>query len=143
MAIIDRAIELKRMLADGKRYEPLRNKTLAMVFEKSSTRTRVSFETAITHFGGNAIFLNPRDSHLGRGEPVEDTARVLSGMVNGIVLRTVSHTTIETFAQYATVPVINGLSDRFHPCQLLADVLTYVEHRGDIKGKKSRLDWRR
>ncbi|MDH3693600.1 MAG: ornithine carbamoyltransferase [Gammaproteobacteria bacterium] len=134
--IIDRAIELKRMLSADEHYEPLRNKTLAMVFEKSSTRTRVSFETAMTHFGGNAIFLNPRDSHLGRGEPIEDTARVLSGMVNGIVLRTISHTTIETFAQYAMVPVINGLSDRFHPCQLLADVLTYVEHRGDISGKK-------
>lgn len=134
--IIDRAVELKRMLAIGEHYEPLRNKTLAMVFEKSSTRTRVSFEAAITHFGGNAVFLNPQDSQLGRGEPPEDTARVLSGMVDGIVLRTISHATIETFANYATVPVINGLSDRFHPCQLLADVLTYVEHRGSISGKK-------
>lgn len=134
--IIDRAIELKRMLQAGEFYEPMRNKSLAMVFEKSSTRTRVSFETAVTHFGGNAIFLNPHDSHLGRGEPIEDTARVLSGMVSGIVLRTVSHATIETFARYATVPVINGLSDRFHPCQLLADILTYVEHRGTISGKK-------
>ncbi len=135
--MIDRAIELKRMQHAGEHYEPLRNQTLAMVFEKSSTRTRVSFETAITHFGGNAIFLNPQDSHLGRGEPPEDTARVLSGMVRGIVLRTISHATIETFAQYATVPVINGLSDRFHPCQLLADILTYVEHRGPIGGKKA------
>ena len=131
-ALIRRAIELKRLKTP---YEPLRNKVLGMVFEKSSTRTRVSFETAMVQFGGSAIFLSPRDTQLGRGEPVEDSARVLSRMLDCIMLRTHTHQTVETFAKYSRVPVINGLTDRFHPCQLLADMQTFFEHRGDIAGK--------
>jgi len=106
-----------------------------MVFEKSSTRTRVSFESAMIQFGGNAIFLSPRDTQLGRGEPVEDTARVLSRMVDIIMIRTYEHEKLERFAAHSRVPVINGLSDKYHPCQLLADLQTYFEHRGEITGK--------
>ncbi len=133
--LITRAIELKAMVRAGTIYEPLKNKTLAMVFEKSSTRTRVSFETGMVQFGGSAIFLSPRDTQLGRGEPVEDSARVLSRMVDVIMVRTYAHETLELFATHSRVPVINGLSDLFHPCQLLADMQTYFEHRGDIGGK--------
>lgn len=131
-ALIARAIELKHLKTP---YEPLKNKVLGMVFEKSSTRTRVAFETGMAHFGGTAIFLSPRDTQLGRGEPVEDSARVLSSMVDCVMLRTHTHRTVEIFAQYSRVPVINGLTDRFHPCQLLADMQTFFEHRGDIAGK--------
>jgi ornithine carbamoyltransferase len=127
-----RAIELK---AFPGLYEPLKNKVLGMMFEKSSTRTRISFETGMAQFGGSAIFLSPRDTQLGRGEPIEDSARVISRMVDCVMLRTHSHQTVETFAAYSRVPVINGLTDRFHPCQLLADMQTYFEHRGDIAGK--------
>jgi len=134
--LITRAIELKAMHRKGEIYEPLKNKTLGMIFEKSSTRTRVSFETAMTHFGGHAIFLSPRDTQLGRGEPIEDSARVLSRMVDIIIIRTFEHEKIERFAEYSSVPVINALTDKFHPCQLLADIQTYIERRGDIKGKK-------
>jgi len=130
-ALIRRAIELKRIRG----YEPLKNKVLGMVFEKSSTRTRVSFEVGMAQFGGSAIFLSPRDTQLGRGEPIEDCARVLSRMVDVLMLRTFEHRTVEIFARYSRVPVINGLTDRFHPCQLLADLQTYFEHRGDIAGK--------
>ena len=133
--LIKRAMELKIMRQKGKVYEPLKNKVLGMVFEKSSTRTRVSFETAMIQFGGNAIFLSPRDTQLGRGEPVADTARVLSRMVDIIMLRTYEHQNLEIFAAHSRVPVINGLTDRYHPCQLLADLQTYFEYRGDIKGK--------
>jgi len=133
-ALVDRAIELKAMHYAGKVHEPLKNRVLGMVFEKSSTRTRVSFETGMIQFGGGAIFLSPRDTQLGRGEPVEDTARVLSRMVDGVLIRTFAQETLERFAAHSRVPVINGLSDRFHPCQLLADLQTYVEHRGDIRG---------
>ena len=135
-ALIDRAIELKRQHKIGDVvYEPLKNKVLGMVFEKSSTRTRVSFETGMAHFGGQAIFLSPRDTQLGRGEPIEDSARVLSRMVDIIMIRTFEHEKIERFAKYSQVPVINALTDSYHPCQLLADVQTYVEHRGSIAGK--------
>ncbi|NNG14039.1 MAG: ornithine carbamoyltransferase, partial [Gammaproteobacteria bacterium] len=135
-ALIDRAIELKRQHKIGDIvYEPLKNKVLGMVFEKSSTRTRVSFETGMAHFGGQAIFLSPRDTQLGRGEPIEDSARVLSRMVDIIMIRTFEHEKIELFAKYSQVPVINALTDSYHPCQLLADVQTYVEHRGSIAGK--------
>lgn len=135
-ALIDRAIELKRQhKAADVVYEPLKNKVLGMVFEKSSTRTRVSFETGMAHFGGQAIFLSPRDTQLGRGEPIEDSARVLSRMVDIIMIRTFEHEKIELFAKYSQVPVINALTDSYHPCQLLADVQTYVEHRGSIAGK--------
>ncbi len=133
--LVARAIELKAQFRAGRRLEIMRGATLVMIFEKSSTRTRVSFETAVTQFGGNTIFLAPGDSQLGRGEPIEDTARVLSGMVDLVVIRTGPHSMVETFAAHSTVPVINGLTDSFHPCQLLADIQTVIEHRGDISGK--------
>lgn len=106
-----------------------------MIFEKSSTRTRISFETGMIQLGGNALFLSPRDTQLGRGEPLEDSAKVISSMVDGIMLRTHKHETVTTFAKFSRVPVINGLTDFLHPCQLLADMQTYFEHRGDIAGK--------
>lgn len=133
--LIQRAIELKAMQKKGESYTPMRDKVLGMVFEKSSTRTRVSFEAGMAQFGGHAIFLSPRDTQLGRGEPVEDTARVLSRMVDIIMIRTYEHEKLETFAAHSQVPVINALTDMYHPCQLLADVQTFVEHRGDIAGK--------
>lgn len=134
--LIHRAVELKQMQRQGVVYEPLKNKVLAMIFEKSSTRTRVSFEAAMVQFGGSSIFLSPDDTQLGRGEPVEDSARVISSMVDAVMIRTFEHQKIETFAAYSTVPVINALTDDYHPCQLLADMQTYYEHRGDIAGKK-------
>ncbi|QPK63891.1 ornithine carbamoyltransferase [Methylomonas sp. LL1] len=131
--LIHRAIELKNHRdAD---FQPLKGKVLAMVFEKSSTRTRLSFEAGMVQFGGSAIFLSPRDTQLGRGEPLEDSAKVISSMVDCIMLRTHAHETVTTFAQYSRVPVINGLTDLLHPCQLLADMQTYFEQRGDIAGK--------
>lgn len=133
--LIRRALELKAMHRHGKNYAPFRQKVLGMVFEKASTRTRVSFEAGMAQLGGNAIFLSPRDTQLGRGEPIADTARVLSSMVSIVMVRAFSHATLECFAEYSSVPVINGLTDRSHPCQLLADVQTYVEHRGSIRGK--------
>ena len=133
--LITRAIELKKIQKSGELYEPLKNKVLGMIFDKSSTRTRVSFETGMVQFGGHAIFLSPRDTQFGRGEPVEDSARVLSRMVDAIMVRTYDHTTLELFAEYSNVPVINALTDMYHPCQLLADMQTYYEHRGDISGK--------
>ena len=133
--LVERAMELKRIQRAGTVFEPLKNKVLGMVFEKSSTRTRVAFETAMAQSGGHAIFLSPRDTQLGRGEPIEDTARVLSRMVDVIMIRTFEHEKIEKFAAYSQVPVINALTDRFHPCQLLADIQAYFEHRGDIAGK--------
>ncbi len=135
LALLKRAGELKQMQYSGVPHEYLKNKTLAMVFEKASTRTRVSFETAMTQLGGASIFLSPTDTQLGRGEPIEDTARVLSRMVDAIMVRTYGHQKIRTFAGYSRVPVINALTDDHHPCQLLADLQTYVEHRGDISGK--------
>ena len=134
--LIQRAIELKTMLRQGRQHELLRNRTLGMIFEKSSTRTRVSFEVAMTQFGGASIFLSPRDTQLGRGEPVEDSARVLSRMVDAVMIRTFDHDTLETFARHSQVPVINALTDAFHPCQLLADIQTFVEHRGSIRGQR-------
>lgn len=133
--LIARAIELKRMHKAGEIYQPLKNKVLAMIFEKSSTRTRVSFESAMLQFGGGSIFLSPNDTQLGRGEPIEDSARVISSMVDVVMIRTFEHNKIERFAQYSSAPVINALTDDYHPCQLLADMQTYVEHRGSIKGK--------
>jgi ornithine carbamoyltransferase len=134
-ALLDRAIELKRQHRAGEINEPLKHRTLAMVFEKSSTRTRVSFEAGMTQLGGHALFLSPRDTQLGRGEPIEDAARVLSRMVDGIMIRTFEHQKAQTFAEHSLVPVINGLTDLVHPCQLLADMQTYREYRGDIAGK--------
>lgn len=133
--LIARSRALKANHATGHIYEPLKNKVLGMVFEKSSTRTRVSFEAAMAQFGGHAIFLSPRDTQLGRGEPLEDTARVLSRMVDVITIRTYEHEKLERFAKYSRVPVINALTDRSHPCQLLADMQTFFEYRGDIQGK--------
>jgi len=133
--LIARAIELKRMRQAGEIHEPLKNRTLGMVFEKSSTRTRVSFEAGMTQLGGHAIFLSPRDTQLGRGEPVEDSARVLSRMVDCIMIRTFEQGVVERFSACSRVPVINALTDLLHPCQLLADMQTWVEHRGDIAGR--------
>jgi ornithine carbamoyltransferase len=133
--IIQRAIELKAELANGGHGEPFKNKVLGMIFEKSSTRTRVSFEAGISHFGGHGMFLSSRDTQLGRGEPIEDSAKVLSSMLDIIMIRTFGHNIIERFARHSSVPVINALTDDFHPCQLLADVQTYVEQRGSIQGK--------
>jgi len=116
--------------------KPLAGKSLAMIFMKSSTRTRVSFEVGTYQLGGHALFLSPRDVQLGRGEPIADTARVLSRYVDGIMIRTFAHQDIEELAKYATVPVINGLTDLLHPCQILADLLTVRQHLGDIKDRK-------
>jgi len=132
--LVRRAIELKAMRVRGEPYEPLRGKVLAMVFEKSSTRTRVSFEAGMAQFGGHAMFLSPRDTQLGRGEPIEDSARVISRMADGVLIRTFEHDKLTTFAAHSVVPVINGLTDLYHPCQLLADMQTWFEHRGEIAG---------
>ena len=135
-ALIRRAIQLKQAFRRRQLQQTCSNRVLALIFEKSSTRTRVSFETAMAHLGGHSIFLSPRDSQLGRGEPVEDTAQVLSKMVDAVMLRTFAHERIVRFAENSSVPVINGLSDSYHPCQLLADLQTYYELKGPIKGKK-------
>ena len=132
--LIAHAIELKQWQRQGRIHEPLKNRVLAMVFEKSSTRTRVSFETGMVQLGGQALFLSPRDTQFGRGEPIEDSARVLSRMVDAIMIRTFEHEKIELFAAYSAAPVINALTDQYHPCQLLADMQTWFEQRGDIKG---------
>lgn len=133
--LLKRAGELKAMLRAGQIHEPLKNKVLAMLFEKSSTRTRVSFEAGMAQLGGHAMFLSPRDTQLGRGEPIEDTARVLSSMVDVIMVRTFEHEKITRLAAHSRVPVINGLTDWVHPCQLLADMQTWLEHRGDMRGR--------
>ena len=133
--IIARAIELKALLRAGKAPEVFNNKVLAMIFEKNSTRTRVSFESGVAKLGGHAIFLSTKDSQLGRGEPIEDAARCIASMVDMVMIRTYGHETVERFAEYSRVPVINGLTDEYHPCQLLADIQTYVERRGSLAGK--------
>lgn len=132
-SIINRAIVLKNNR--DPEFQPLKGQVLAMIFDKSSTRTRISFETGMTHFGGSALFLSSRDTQLGRGEPLEDSAKVISSMADCVMIRTFSHETVTTFAKHSSVPVINGLTDLLHPCQLLADMQTYFEHQGDIKGK--------
>lgn len=132
-AIIQRAIALKN--SPALHEDTLKHKTLAMIFDKSSTRTRVAFEVAMTQLGGSSLFLSNADTQLGRGEPLEDTAKVLSRMVDFVTIRTFEHARLELFAKHSSVPVINALSDDFHPCQLLADMQTYFEHRGDIQGK--------
>jgi ornithine carbamoyltransferase len=133
--LLNRAIALKKLHYDGVIYEPLKNKVLGMIFEKSSTRTRVSFEAGMSQFGGSAIFLSPRDTQLGRGEPIEDAARVISRMVDIVMIRTFGHDIIEKFAEYSRVPVINALTDAHHPCQLLADLQTFQEQRGALQGR--------
>jgi len=116
-------------------YHPLADRTLVMIFEKASTRTRLSFEAGMHQLGGAAIYLNTRDSQLGRGEPVEDAAQVISRMCDVVMIRTFEQTIVERFAAHSRVPVINGLTNEYHPCQVLADVFTYIEHRGSIQGK--------
>jgi ornithine carbamoyltransferase len=133
--VIQRAIELKAIRNAGQIYEPFRNRVLGMIFSKSSTRTRVSFEAGMAQLGGHAIFLSPRDTQLGRGEPIDDSAKVISSMVDIVMIRTDKHTSVEDFAASSSVPVINALTDDYHPCQLLADIQTFVEHRGSIQGK--------
>ncbi|HDO19555.1 MAG TPA: ornithine carbamoyltransferase [Thermoplasmatales archaeon] len=132
--IIDYAIELKRKAKAGEPIDYLKGKTLAMIFEKSSTRTRVSFEVAMQKLGGNAIFLSKNDIQLGRGETIEDTARVLSRYVDAIMYRAYSHENMTELAKYANVPVINGLDNEEHPCQVLADFMTVKEKKGRLKG---------
>lgn len=132
--LLDTASDLKEKRARGKTSSALKNKTLAMLFEKSSTRTRISFEVAMTELGGHAIFLNYKDIQLERGESIADTARVMSRYVNAIMARVYKHETLIELSENATVPVINGLSDLEHPCQLLADLLTIREYKGKFKG---------
>jgi ornithine carbamoyltransferase len=134
--IIERAILLKKEHQSGLINETLKNKTLAMIFDKSSTRTRVSFEAGMTQLGGQSLFLSEKDIQLGRGEPITDSAIVISSMVDAIMLRMSSHEDIVEFSKHSSKPVINALSDESHPCQILADLMTYQEHRGSIKGKK-------
>ena len=133
--LIKRAIELKALNVTGRHEETCKHRVLAMVFEKSSTRTRMSFEVGMAQLGGHAVFLSPRDTQLGRGETIEDSARVLSRMSDIIMIRTFEHEKIERFAEFSRVPVINALTDMYHPCQLLADMQTWYEQRGDIRGK--------
>ena len=133
--IIQSAIALKTAHKEGRQARVFDGKVLGMIFEKSSTRTRVSFEAGMAQLGGSALFLSSNDLQMGRDEPVEDTARVISRMVDLIMIRTFAHDKIERFAKYSKVPVINALTDDYHPCQLLADIQTYVEHRGSIQGQ--------
>jgi ornithine carbamoyltransferase len=130
-----RAAEIKKKFKAYEKYHPLADRTLAMIFEKASTRTRVSFEAGMYQMGGSVLNLTTGDSQLGRAEPIEDTARVISRMVDIVMIRTFGQDRIEKFAQYSRVPVINGLTNEFHPCQILADIFTYIEHRGSIKGR--------
>ena len=133
--LIDRAIALKAQWRAGNPQCSMEGKVLAMIFTKASTRTRVSFEAGMAQLGGSALFLSGQDTQLGRGEPIEDTARVISSMVDIVMIRTFAHADVETFAQHSRVPVINGLTDDYHPCQILADLQTFFEVRGDIQGK--------
>ena len=134
--ILLRAAQLKEEQRKNILYQPFIGKVMAMIFEKSSTRTRVSFETGMAQLGGSALFLSPKDTQLGRGECVEDSARVISSMVDVIMMRTYNQNYIENFASYSSVPVTNALTDDHHPCQLLADMQTFIELRGSIEGKK-------
>jgi ornithine carbamoyltransferase len=133
--LIQRAIEMKREHRAGADQRAFPGAVLGMIFAKSSTRTRVSFEAGMAQLGGHAMFLSPQDTQLGRGEPVEDSARVISSMVDLVVIRTFGHEIVQRFAAHSSVPVINALTDDYHPCQLLADMQTWYEHRGSIAGK--------
>ena len=135
-ALIARAIELKAQHRAGTASRSLEGKVLAMIFTKASTRTRVSFEAGMAQLGGSALFLSGQDTQLGRGEPIADSARVISSMVDIVMIRTFAHADVEDFAAHSSVPVINGLTDDYHPCQILADLQTYFEIRGDISGRK-------
>ena len=136
VGILELAANLKNRMKAGEPYEPLRGKSLAMIFEKSSTRTRASFEVGMTQLGGHALFLSPNDLQLGRGETIADTARVLSRYVDGIMYRAYSSENLRELARHASVPVINGLDDKEHPCQILADLLTIQEKQGELSGRK-------
>ncbi len=134
--IFARARELKRFLKEGRPHQALTGKTLGMIFEKASTRTRLSFEVGMYQLGGLAVFLNTNDTQLGRGETIADTARIMSRYLNGIMIRTFAQKTVEDLARYATIPVINGLTDLLHPCQILSDLFTIMEKKGDYRGLK-------
>ena len=133
--LFDRAKWLKKQFKEYQKHWPLEDRTLVMIFEKASTRTRLSFESGMHQLGGAAIYLNTKDSQLGRGEPVEDAAQVISRMSDVVMIRTFEQEIIERFAKNSRVPVINGLTNEYHPCQILADIFTFIEHRGSIEGK--------
>ena len=135
LALLKRASELKVLQRNGTAHGALTGKVMAMIFAKSSTRTRVSFEAGMTQLGGSAMFLSSNDTQMGRGEPISDTAKVISSMVDIVMIRTFAHADVELFATHSSVPVINALTDDYHPCQLLADMQTWIEHRGDVQGK--------
>jgi ornithine carbamoyltransferase len=133
--LLKRASELKVLQRNGTAHGALTGKVMAMIFAKSSTRTRVSFEAGMTQLGGSAMFLSSNDTQMGRGEPISDTAKVISSMVDIVMIRTFAHADVELFAAHSSVPVINALTDDYHPCQLLADMQTWIEHRGNVQGK--------
>ena len=133
--LFERASVIKKKFKSYQTYHPLLDRTLVMIFEKASTRTRLSFEAGMAQMGGSAIYLNTRDSQLGRGEPVEDAAEVISRMCDIVMIRTFEQDIIERFAKHSRVPVVNGLTNEYHPCQILADIFTFIEHRGPIQGK--------
>ncbi len=133
--LLGRTTVIKKHFKNYEKYTPLFDRTLAMIFEKASTRTRVSFEAGMYQMGGSVVNLTTGDSQLGRAEPIEDSARVISRMVDMVMIRTYEHTKIEAFAAHSRVPVINGLTNEYHPCQILADVFTFIEYRGSIRGK--------
>ena len=133
--LFERAATIKKRFKNYEKYTPLVDRTLAMIFEKASTRTRVSFEAGMYQMGGSVVNLTTGDSQLGRAEPIEDSARVISRMVDIVMIRTFEQTKIEAFAANSRVPVINGLTNEYHPCQIIADIFTYIEHRGSIQGK--------
>ncbi|WP_068620547.1 ornithine carbamoyltransferase [Paenibacillus tuaregi] len=134
--LLDLAIEIKRKQKNGEEFQPLKGKTMGLIFEKSSTRTRVSFEVGTYQLGGHALFLSKNDIQLGRGETISDTAKVMSRYLDGIMIRTFGHNNVVELAEHASIPVINGLSDMAHPCQVLADFQTVLEHKGTLKGLK-------
>ena len=133
--LFERSARIKHYFKNYQTYHPLVDRTLAMIFEKQSTRTRLSFEAGMHQLGGSAIYLNTRDTQLGRGEPVEDAAKVISRMVDIVMIRTFEQEIIERFAAHSRVPVINGLTNEYHPCQIMADIFTYIERNGSIRGK--------
>lgn len=134
--LLELAMKLKKMQKAGQPYQPLQGKTLGMIFSKSSTRTRVSFEVGMYQLGGMGMFLSDKELQIGRGEPISDTAKVLSRYVDAIMIRTHAHSYVEELAHHASIPIINGLTDQFHPCQALADMLTILEHKGQLQGVK-------
>jgi ornithine carbamoyltransferase len=135
-AIFALSKELKKKQKSGVEHHLLKGKTLAMIFEKSSTRTRISFEVGMYQLGGHPLFINGKDSQMGRGEPIKDSARVIARYCDGVMIRTYAQETVEEFAKYASIPIINGLTDLHHPCQIMADLFTVIEHRGSYQGLK-------